>query len=385
MQEGFLKLTETQIEIRNAVREFAQSILAKTAGKVDEEGKPSLDTLKRMAELGFLGIPISEKYGGLGLDTLCFVLALEELAKVCPSTTLTVAAHTTLATLPIYLFGNEEQKTKYVIPQAQGRKIGCFCSTEPNIGSDVAGAQTTAQKVNGGYRLRGSKMFATNASFADTFIVSAVTDRDADRHKRLSVFIVEKDFGGIVIAKEEDKLGMRGSATCVVNFDDTPVPAENLLGKESEGFLSFAKTLDVGRIGISAISIGIAEGAFEKAVAYAEQRKQFDKAISSFQAIRFMIADMATEIEAARLLTWQAALLKEQGLPFSKEASMAKLFSSEMAMRATRNCIQILGGYGYMSEYEVERYYRDAKLTEIGEGTSEIQRLVIARHILGKM
>lgn len=367
------------------VRDFASSVLSKTAMEMDEEGKMNLDNLKKMAELGLLGIPIDEKYGGIGQDTLSFVIALEELAKVCPSTALTVAAHTTLATLPILLFGNESQKQKYVTQLAQGKKIGCFCSTEPNIGSDVAGAQTLAKKVTGGYQLSGSKMFATNASFADVFVVSAVTSKEVEKHKKLSVLIVEKTFGGMEIAKEEDKLGMRGSNTCVINFDNCFVPEENLLGNESEGFLMFAKTLDIGRIGISAISIGIAEGAFEKALNYAKDRKQFDKSIASYQALRFMFADMATEIEAARLLTYQAANLKQNGLPFSKEASMAKLFSSETAMRATRKCIQILGGYGYMQEYQVERYYRDAKLTEIGEGTSEIQRLVIARHIIGKL
>ncbi len=367
------------------VRDFAKSVLAKSAKELDETGRPNLDNIRKMGELGLLGIPIDEKYGGLGQDTISFLLALEELAKVCPSTALTVAAHTTLATVPIFLFGNEAQKTRYVTPQAQGKTIGCFCSTEPNIGSDVAGAQTVAQKVNGGYRITGSKMFATNASFADTFLVSAVTNKDEEKHKRIGAFIVEKSFVGVVIAKEEDKLGMRGSTTCVINFDDTPVPKENLLGNETDGFVIFAKTLDIGRIGMAALSIGIAEGAFERAVSYVKERKQFDKPIASFQALRFMISDIATEIEAARLLTYQAAQMKEQGLVFSKEASMAKLFASEMAMRATRNCIQILGGYGYMSEYEVERYYRDAKLTEIGEGTNEIQRLVIARHVLGKI
>lgn len=378
-------LTEIQRMIRDTVREFAQNELSKRARHADETGKFPIENFRRMAELNLTGIPVPEELGGAGADTLSFVLAIEEIAKVCGSTALTLAAHTTLATMPIVRFGTEAQKRKYVPPLARGDYAGAFCSTEANIGSDVAGAQTAAVRAQGGYILNGQKMFVTNASFAGTLLVSAVTDKLAEKHKRLSAFIVEKNSPGVSVVKEEDKLGMRGSATCVVNFDNVWVPEENRLGQEGDGFRIYMDTLNNGRIGIAGLALGLAEAAMEKALQYSKTRVAFGRPIASQQAIQFMIADMATEIEAARLLMIQAARLKDEGRPYAKEAAMAKLFSSEMAMRVTRNAIQILGGYGYMTEYEVERYYRDAKLCEIGEGTSEIQRIIIARQVMGKL
>jgi len=379
-----MEFTETQHLIRGTVRDFAEKELRTHAIELDENGSFSSDLFRKMAGLGLTGIPFPEEYGGAGADYLSYIVAIEEISRFCASTALTIAAHTTLGTYPIYTFGSEPQKKKYVVPNASGRKIGAYGLTEPNAGSDASATQTTAKKTKGGYILNGSKMFVTNASIADTFIVTAVTDKEKRSHG-ISAFILEKGWEGIVIAKKEDKLGMRGSETCLVNLEEVFVPEENLLGQEGDGFSIFMKTLDAGRISIGAISLGIAQGAMERSVNYAKERKQFDKPIGGFQAIQFMIADMATEIEAARHLIYNAAQLKDAGKPFSKEAAIAKLFASEMAMRVTKNAIQIHGGYGYMKEYEVERFYRDAKLCEIGEGTSEIQRIVISRHLLGKL
>ncbi|HLG43214.1 MAG TPA: acyl-CoA dehydrogenase family protein [Planctomycetota bacterium] len=381
-----LGLTETQLMVRDAVREFARTKIAPRARAADEEGRFPRESFAEMAELSLTGIPVPEEYGGSGADTVSFILALEELAKVCPSTALTLAAHTSLGTMPIVGAGSEAQKRRYVPPLATGKYAGAFCLTEANIGSDVAGAETFAERKGDRYVIRGTKFYVTNATFAGSFVMSVVTDKTADKHRRLSAFVVEKGWRGIEVVKVEDKLGMRASETCVVQFDGVEAPAENRLAPEGEGFEKvFMPTLNAGRIGISAISIGIAEGAKEKALAYAKERKQFDRPLVDHQAIQFMFADMETEIHASRLMTLHAARLKDAGRDFAKAASMAKLFSAQMAMRATRNAIQILGGYGYMQEYDVERYYRDAKLCEIGEGTNEIQRIVIARHLLGRM
>ncbi|HEY3226594.1 MAG TPA: acyl-CoA dehydrogenase family protein [Planctomycetota bacterium] len=379
------ELTDTQKMLRDTVREFAQEKLAPRAEELDRTGQFPMQNFKEMAELGLTGIPVPEEYGGAGADTLSQILAVEEISKACGSTALTLAAHTSLGTMPIVEFGSEAQKRKYVPPNARGEVIGAYGLTEPQAGSDSAATATQATKVSGGWRIQGTKMFMTNASVAGTYVVTAVTDREADKHRRISAFILERSWKGISVAKKEDKLGVRASDTCIVNFDDVTVPDENLLGERGQGFTYFMKILDGGRIGIGALALGLAEGGYERAVKYARERRAFDKPIGMHQAVAFKIADMAVQIQAARHLIYHAARLKDAGRPFRLEASMAKLYASEMAMRVLREAIQVLGGYGYMTEYQVERAYRDAKLCEIGEGTSEIQRIVISRDILGKL
>jgi len=379
------ELTETQKMIRDTVRDFARKNLAPRAEELDRKGEFPMQNFKEMAELGLTGIPVPEEYGGAGADILSQILAIEEIAKACGSTALTLAAHTSLGTMPIVDFGTEEQKRKYVPPAARGEVIASYGLTEPQAGSDSGATATTATKVAGGWRLQGTKMFMTNASVASTYVVTAVTDKDADKHRRISAFILERGFKGISVAKKEDKLGVRASDTCIVNFDDVHVPEENLLGDRGLGFTYFMKILDGGRIGIGALALGLAEAGYERAVSYARERRAFDKPIGMHQAVAFKIADMAVQIQASRHLIYHAARLKDAGRPYKREASMAKLYASEMAMRVLREAIQVLGGYGYMTEYQVERAYRDAKLCEIGEGTSEIQRIVISRDILGKL
>ena len=379
------ELTETQKMIRDTVRDFARKNLAPRAEELDKTGEFPMTNFKEMAELGLTGIPVPEEYGGAGADILSQILAIEEIGKVCGSTALTLAAHTSLGTMPIVDFGTEDQKRKYVPPCARGEVIASYGLTEPQAGSDSGATATTATKVPGGWRLQGTKMFMTNASVAGTYVVTAVTDKDADKHKRISAFILERSWKGISVAKKEDKLGVRASDTCIVNFDDVSVPDGNMLGERGHGFTYFMKILDGGRIGIGALALGLAEGGYERAVQYARERRAFDKPIGMHQAVAFKIADMAVQIQASRHLIYHAARLKDAGRPYKREASMAKLYSSEMAMRVLREAIQVLGGYGYMTEYQVERAYRDAKLCEIGEGTSEIQRIVISRDILGKL
>jgi len=378
-------LTETQRMIRETVRELATKEFLPRAAKLDETGEFPRENFRRLAELGLTGIPVPEDYGGAGLDTLSFVLALEEIAKACGSTCLTLAAHTSLGTMPIVLFGSEELKRKYVPANARGETIGSYGLTEPGAGSDSGGTQTTAVKAGGGWRINGSKLFMTNASVAGVMTVTAVTDREAEKHARISAFVLEPSWKGVTVAKKEDKLGCRASDTCYVTFEDVSVPDSNLLGERGQGWKYFMQILDAGRIGIGAMALGLAEGAFERALEYARERKTFGKPIGAHQAVAFMLADMKVDIEAARHLLYHAARLKDAGRPFRLEASIGKLFASEMAMRVCRNAIQVLGGYGYMTEYGVERTYRDAKLCEIGEGTSEIQRIVISRQILGKL
>jgi alkylation response protein AidB-like acyl-CoA dehydrogenase len=378
-------LTETQRMIRDTVRELAVKEFLPRAAKLDETGEFPTENFRRLAELGLTGIPVPEAYGGAGLDTLSFVLALEEIAKACGSTCLTLAAHTSLGTMPLVLFGSEELKRRYVPPNARGETIGSYGLTEPGAGSDSGGTQTTAVKVDGGWRINGSKIFMTNASVAGVMTVTAVTDRDAEKHARISAFVLEPSWKGITVAKKEDKLGCRASDTCYVTFEDVFAPDANLLGERGHGWKYFMQILDAGRIGIGAMALGLAEGAYERALDYARERKTFGKPIGAHQAVAFMLADMKVEIEASRHLLYHAARLKDAGRPFRLEASIGKLFASEMAMRVCRNAIQVLGGYGYMTEYGIERYYRDAKLCEIGEGTSEIQRIVISRQILGKL
>ncbi|MBI5778014.1 MAG: acyl-CoA dehydrogenase family protein [Planctomycetes bacterium] len=371
-------LTEEHKLIQQTVRDFAVELVAPRAKKYDQSKEFPWDNIRKMAELSLMGIPFPEKYGGAGADKLSYIIAVEELARACGSTSITLAAHTSLGSNPIYLFGNEEQKKKYLIPLAKGEKIGGMGLTEPEAGSDVHGIKTTATQTKQGFILNGAKMLITNANVGHTFVVAAKLDNE------ISLFIVERGFKGFSNTKPEDKLGLRASDTGELVFEDCLIPAENLLGSPGEGFKYMMRTLEEGRISIGALALGLAQGAFDRAIVYAKERKQFGQPIAKFQAIQNMIADMETEITAARFLVYDAAQKAAHGLPFVKESSMAKLYASEVAMRATKNAIQILGGYGYTTEYEVERFYRDAKLCEIGEGTSEIQRLVIARQIIGK-
>ena len=380
-----LELNDDQRSIQDLVREFARKEVAPGARKRDETGEFPADLIRRMAELNLLGIPVPEDLGGAGLDALSLVLTIEEIAKACGSTALTLAAHTSLGTLPILLFGDEAQKKSFIPPLARGERIGAYGLTEPGAGSDAGASQTTARRADGGYLLNGAKQFCTNARHAGSYIVTAVTDRAQSKSRSISAFILERGFRGLRPGKTEDKLGMRASDTTELILEDVFVPEANRLGAEGEGFRMFMQILDGGRIGIGALALGLAEAALERSARYAQERRAFGKPIGGFQAIQFMLADMATEIEAARHLIYHTARLKDLGRPFSREASMAKLFASEMAMRVTRNAIQVLGGNGYMAEYEVERLYRDAKLCEIGEGTSEVQRIVIARQMVGKL
>lgn len=380
-----IELSETQQITRDMVRDLARKEFLPRAAKLDETGEFPRENFQKLASLGLTGIPIPEEYGGAGADTLSMAIALEEIAKACGSTCLTLAAHTSLGTMPIFLFGSEELKRRYVPPNARGETIGAYGLTEPGAGSDSGGTQTTAVSVPGGWKINGSKIFMTNASVCGVMTITAVTDREAEKHSRISAFVLDPKTKGVTIAKREDKLGCRASDTCYVTFEDVVVPEGNLLGGRGQGWRYFMEILDGGRIGIGAMALGLAEGAYEKALEYARERKTFGKPIGAHQAVAFMLADMKVDIEAARHLIYHAASLKDAGRPFRLEASMGKLFASEMAMRVTRNAIQVLGGYGYMTEYGVERYYRDAKLCEIGEGTSEIQRIVISRQILGKL
>jgi butyryl-CoA dehydrogenase len=373
-------LTEDQLAIREMVRDFAVNEVEPLAAEVDENSRFPVETFKKMAELGLMGVPIPEEYGGAGGDALSYAITVEEISRVCGSTGLSLAAHTSLGTTPIYEFGSEEQRRKYVPDLASGRKFGAFGLTEPNAGSDAAGTQTTAVRKGDKYILNGSKIFITNSNYASTFIITAMTDKSKG-HKGISAFIVEKAFPGFKLGGKDEKLGTRGSDWAELIFEDCQVPAENMVGKEGEGFAFFMKTLDGGRVSIGAMALGIAQGCLDKSLAYAKERKQFGKTIISFGAIQEKIANMATEIEAARHLVYGAARLKAAHKKYTQQAAMAKLFASETAERAGREAIQIFGGNGFSREYPVERYYRDAKLTTIGEGTSEIQRMVIARNL----
>ncbi len=378
---AFIELTEEQIMLRDTVREFAKNEIEPLAAEIDESCVYPRETFTKMAELGFLGIPFPEEYGGAGMDTISLALTIEEVAKACASTCLSLAAHISLCATPIYLFGTEEQKKKYLVPLATGQSLGSFCLSEPGSGSD-AGALTTVAKLEGDhYVLNGSKLWVTNAGVADYFVVFAKTEPEMGV-KGISAFIVEKGFKGFTPGKKEDKLGVRASDTRPVSIENCHVPKENLLGELNKGFQQALITLDGGRVGIGSMAVGIAQAAMEKAAVYAKEREAFGKQIGEFQAIKWMIADMATEIHGARLMVHHAAYLRDQRKPYTKEVAMAQLFASEMAMRATKNAIQIFGGYGYTRDYPVERYWRDAKLTVIGEGTSEVQRLVISREIL---
>ena len=376
--------TDEQNHLRKSVREFAEGEIAPHVMEWDECSHFPLELLPKLAEMGLLGIIFPEEYGGAGLGYIEYATVIEELSRVDGSIGLTVAAHNSLCTNHIYKFANEEQKRKYLLPLAQGQKLGAWSLTEPEAGSDAGGTRTTAVRDGKHWVLNGAKTFTTNGRFADICVAMAVTDKSNDSHG-ISAFILEKGTPGFKPGKKENKLGMRASDTSEVIFSDCRVPAENLLGPEGEGFISSLKILDGGRISIAALALGMAQGALEAATNYAKQRKQFGQAISEFQAIQFKLADMATQVEAARLLVYQAAWLADQkDVRFTRESSMAKLFASEVAVRVANECVQIHGGYGFIKDYPAEKYYRDVKLCTIGEGTSEIQKLVIARQLLGK-
>ncbi|MGB8955520.1 MAG: acyl-CoA dehydrogenase family protein [Tumebacillaceae bacterium] len=373
-------LTQDQLAIRNMVRDFAEGVILPEAEHVDKTGEFPLKTFMKMGELGFLGLPISEEYGGAGGDTVSYALAVEEVGRVSGSHGLSYAAAVSLGCNPFYAFGTEEQKQKWLIPLAEGKILGAFGLTEPNAGSDASGTQTTAVLDGDQWVVNGSKCFITNVTYAKVCVVTAVTDRSKGS-KGISAIIIPTDTPGFRTAPPYDKLGLKGSNTAEIIMEDVRVPKENVLGTVDNGFIQFMKTLDGGRISIGALSLGIAQGAYEAALQYAKERVQFGQSISKLQAIQFKLADMAMHLELARNQVLKAAWLKDQGRPFGKEAAIAKLFASEICMRACDQAVQIHGGYGYMKEYPVERMFRDAKLMEIGEGTSEIQRVVIAKHI----
>ena len=370
-------LTREQELVRQMVREFAVNEVKPIAAEIDETERFPMENVKKMAELGMMGIPFPKELGGAGGDVLSYIITVEELSKVCGTTGVIVSAHTSLCASLLYENGTPAQKEKYLIPLAKGEKIGAFGLTEPGAGTDAAGQQTTAVLDGDNYILNGSKIFITNGGVADTFIVFAMTDKSQGT-RGIAAFIVEKDFPGFSIGKKEDKLGIRASSTTELIFENCVVPKENLIGKEGKGFGIAMKTLDGGRIGIAAQALGIAEGAYEEAVKYMKERKQFGRPLSAFQGLQWMIAEMETKIEAAKLLVYKAAWLKQNKLPYSVDAAKAKLFAAEVAMDVTTKAVQIHGGYGYTKEYPVERMMRDAKITEIYEGTSEVQKMVIA-------
>jgi len=374
-------LTEEQKLLQQTVRDFSQKVIAPGARERDSKGEFPRELFKEMARMGIMGMLIPEEYGGAGLNYISYSIVLEELARVDGSVALSVSAHNSLCTNHIYSFGTEEQRKRFVAPLARGEKLGAWGLTEPSSGSDAAALQTTAVLKRNKWVLNGEKVLITHGSVADTYVIMASTDRNKGK-KGISAFIVERGTPGFKVGKVEDKLGMRGSDTASLIFEECIIPEESLLGKANEGFIDALKILEGGRIGIGAIALGIGRGALEESLRYAKERRQFGQPIVSFQAIQLMFADMATELDAARLLVYHAAFLKEEGLRYTKEASIAKLFASEAAMRATTKAIQIHGGYGYTKEFPVERYFRDAKLCEIGEGTSEIQRMIIAKELL---
>ncbi len=373
--------TEEQALLRRSVREFADTEIRPHVREWDEAQHFPIELVPKLAALGLLGIQFPEAYGGAGMSAVDYCICLEELARVDPSVALSVAAHNGLCASHIFRFGTEAQKQQYLIPLARGEKIGAWGLTESTSGSDAAGMRTTAVRAGDAWVLTGSKTFTTHGRVGDIMVVMAVTDKKAGKHG-ISAFIAYKGTPGMTPGKKEDKLGMRASDTSEVLFDNCRLPSGSLLGEEHHGFIDTMQVLDAGRIGIAALSVGLAQGAYEAALRYAQERKAFGKTISSFQAIQWKLADNATRIEAARLLTYRAASLKDRGRRTTFESSMAKLYASEMAVKAADDCVQIHGGYGFVKDYPAEKFFRDVKLTTIGEGTSEIQRLVIARHLL---
>ncbi|PYU18563.1 MAG: acyl-CoA dehydrogenase [Acidobacteria bacterium] len=382
-------LTDEQEQLRRTVRDFAQSEIAPHVMEWDEASRFPAELIPKLAELGLLGIIFPEHYGGAGLGYIEYVIAIEELARVDGSVALIVAAHNSLCTNHIYKFGSEAQRQKHVLPLAQGKKLGCWSLTEPEAGSDAGGTRTIAARTRGGWLLNGAKTFTTNGHYADVCVAMAVTDREKGS-RGISAFIIEKGTRGFRPGKKENKLGMRASDTSEVVFSDCLVPEENLLGKQGDGFVNSLQVLDGGRISIAALALGMAQGASDAATKYAQERRQFGKPISEFEGIQFKLADMVTEISAAQMLVYHAAWLADKsnanggGIRFTRESSMAKLYASEAAVRVANEAVQVFGGYGFIKDYPAEKFYRDVKLCTIGEGTSEIQRLVIARHILGK-
>lgn len=372
------ELTEEQNLIRDMVRSFAEAEVAPSARERDEEERFDRALMyDRLAELGLTGIVFPEEYGGAGADYISYAIAVEELSRVCGSTGVTLSAHLSLCANPIYMFGTEAQKQKYLVPLAKGEKLGAFGLTEPSAGSDAGGTKTTATRDGNEWILNGSKIFITNAGEAEIYVVLARSDKSAEKHRGISAYIVEKGTPGFSFGKKEAKMGIRSSPTMELVFDNCRIPAENLLGQEGQGFKVAMKTLDGGRIGIASQALGIAQGALDAAIAYTKDREQFNKPVSTFQGVSFQLADMATQVEAARLLIYNAAYRASAGLSYSQESAMAKLFASETAMRVTTQAVQLHGGYGYTREFPVERMMRDAKITEIYEGTSEVQRVVI--------
>lgn len=375
-------LSDEQQMFRQAVREFAAKEIAPNARHIDETGEFPTETFRKMGELGLMGIPFPEEYGGAGGDSVSAAVAIEEVARACGSTALAYAAHMGLGSAPIFMFGTEEQKQRFLKPAAEGKYIAAFGLTEPHAGSDAGATRTTARLEGNEWVLNGAKMWITNAPIAGHIIFTAVTDASKGKNG-ISAIIVPGGTPGLSFGKHEPKMGLRGSVSTAIMLEDVRVPRENLLGDPGRGFNQFLKVLDGGRIGIGAMAIGLAQAAFEAASAYAKDRTAFGKPIGAFESISNMIADMATGIAAARLMIYQAAWLKDQSRPFSQQAAMAKLFASEVAEKTCRDAIQVFGGYGYSQEYPVERLYRDQRLLTIGEGTSEILRVVIGRHILG--
>lgn len=367
--------------LKDLYQSFAENEVKPLAAEVDEEERFPIETVKKMAEIGMMGIPVPKEYGGAGADNVAYAMAVEELAKHCGTTAVIVSAHTSLCIAPILENGTPAQKEQYLPSLAKGEKIGAFGLTEPNAGTDAAGQQTIAVLDGDNYILNGSKIFITNAGYADVYIIFAMTDRSKGL-KGITAFIVEKGFEGFSIGKKEKKMGIKGSATCELIFENCIVPKENMLGKEGRGFGIAMKTLDGGRIGIAAQALGLAQGALDETVKYTKERKQFGRAIAKFQNTQFELASMDTKIEASRLLVYKAAYFKDQKMRYSKEAAMAKLFAADTAMEVTTKAVQLHGGYGYTREYPVERMMRDAKITEIYEGTSEVQKMVIAANLL---
>lgn len=373
-------LTSEQEMIKRAIREFAKEEVAPGAFERDRTKEFPLEIFNKLSKMGIMGLPFPEEYGGGGADTVSFAIVTEELSKACGSTGITYSAHISLGGAPLYLFGTKEQKQRYLTPICTGESLGAFGLTEPNAGSDAGGTRTSAREVNGEFVINGNKCFITNASYAKNMALTAITGEE-DGKKEISAIIVPTEANGFTILDNYEKMGLNASNTTELVLENVSVPSENLLGKRGEGFKQFLITLDGGRIGIGAMAVGIAQAALEKSLQYAKERMQFGRSISSFQAIQFKLADMAMKIELARNMVYKAAWLKDQGRPFKKEAAMCKLYASEICMEVTNQAVQIHGGYGYMKEYHVERFMRDAKLLEIGEGTSEIQRIVISREL----
>jgi len=376
------QLNEEQKMIQAMVRDLAREFILPTAAERDRTKEFPADIIKKMGELGLMGMNVPPEYNGAGVDTISYSLALQEIGYACASTAVIMSVHNSVSCGPIYKFGSDFLKEKYLGPLAAGKMLGCFALTEPGAGSDPASQKSTAKKEGNTYILSGTKAFITSGKNADVVVATAYTDK-SKRHRGISAFVLDKGMPGFIVGPEEDKMGQRASDTTSLIFEDCRVPAENLLGEEGEGFIIAMTSLDEGRIGIASMSVGIAQACLDAAISYAKERKQFGSPISRFQGIRWMIADMAVQIEAARLLTFNAAAMKDRGERFTAEASMAKLFASEMVNRVAYQALQIHGGYGYSKEYPVERYYRDARVTTIYEGTSEVQRIVIANNIIG--